>query len=334
MIHVAFSHFCRAGWLALLLSMINVHAATAATWERLAPLPVGNGGFVSAVLGGDVHLAGGTTWQGDTKLWLDQVWAYDARKNAWRDAGRLPAPLAYGVTGHDGRTWWIAGGSTGEKTHQSLWKIETGKAAQLVAPLTSGVVYAAHARIGARLYAVGGTDDQAAIDRVGSAFVAIDLATGAITRLASYPEAGLTTGTAAALGDRMFVFGGARWDATDKKVVNHRSAHVYSVATNRWEKLPALPHPGRGYCAVTLDDRHILVAGGYRNDEVEFVADAYLFDVTSRTYLPTRPLPYAGMVGLVQAGEWLYCLGGEDKKRHRTDAVFRIRWRELLASAR
>jgi hypothetical protein len=36
-------------------------------------------------------------------------------------------------------------------------------------------------------------------------------------------------------------------------------------------------------------------------------------------------------VTLIRNGEWLYCLGGEDRKRHRTDAVFRIRWQELLS---
>jgi hypothetical protein len=37
------------------------------------------------------------------------------------------------------------------------------------------------------------------------------------------------------------------------------------------------------------------------------------------------------MVTLVKDGEWLYCLGGEDRKRHRTAAAFRIRWASLLS---
>jgi len=314
--------------LLLLLAVASVSAAP--TWERLAPLPVGNGGFVSAAIGGDIVIAGGTTWQGDVKTWLDQVWVYEPARNTWREAGRLATPLAYGVTGQGADAAWFASGSSGQATYRILWKIDRGLQPQRIATLDAGFVYAAGGRIGHQLIVVGGTDDQAALERVGNRCLALDLRTGAATRLADYPEAGLTTGTAAAVGETLYVFGGARWDPDRKTVFNHTTAHAYSTVTDRWTALPRLPHPGRGYTAVALDDRHILLAGGYRDDAVEFVADAYLFDVQARTFTPTTPLPYAGMVGLVVGGEWLYCLGGEDRKRHRSDAAFRLRWRELL----
>jgi hypothetical protein len=38
----------------------------ATTWERLAPVPISNGGFVSAAVGGEIVIAGGTTWNCDT----------------------------------------------------------------------------------------------------------------------------------------------------------------------------------------------------------------------------------------------------------------------------
>lgn len=314
--------------IALLLTAASLAAAP--TWERLARLPVGNGGFITATIGGNIVIAGGTTWQGDVKTWLDQIWVYEPARNTWRESDRLAAPLAYGVTGHGADTGWFAGGSSGKETHRLLWRIDRSLTPQRVATLESGVVYAAGGRIGDKLYVVGGSDDQGALDRVGSRCFAFDLKTGAATRLADYPEAGLMTGTAAAVGEKLYVFGGARWDAGKKTVVNHKTAHAYSVVTGKWTPLSPLPHPGRGYTAVALDERHIFIAGGYRDDAVEFVADAYLFDVTSGRYTPTTPLPYAAMVGLVQSGDWLYCLGGEDRKKHRTDAAFRIRWRELL----
>ena len=272
-------HFPLGGIFAVVLVMNLANAAPSPAWERLAPLPLSNGGSISGVLADTLIVAGGTHWRDDTKVWFDQIWTYDALHNTWREAGRLSAPLAYAVAGGDGRTFWFAGGSSGTTTHRSLWKIEAGFAPQLVAPLDHGIVYAAGSIIDSTLYAVGGTDDQAALERVGNIFLAIDLKTGAITRLADYPEAGLTTGTAAAVGDRLFVFGGARWDSVLKTVVNHATAHAYSVADKKWTALPRLRHAGRGFAAVALDDRHILVAGGYRNDEVEFVADAWVFDV-------------------------------------------------------
>lgn len=313
---------------ALLFSSLGAAPA----WERLPSLPIGNGGFVSGVMAGDILIAGGTTWQGDVKRWLDRIWTYDTQKGEWREVGTLPAPIAYGVAADDGQTWWFAGGTTGDRSLRTLWRVEPGAAPRRVAELDRGLVYAAGARIGNKLYAAGGSDDQGALDRIGNQFVSIDLESGHVRRLAAYPEAGLSTGTAAATAGRIHVFGGARWDPEAKTVVNHASAHAYSVTTGRWEKLPDLPYPGRGYCAVTLDEGRILVAGGYRNDEVEFVRDALIYDVNTRRYAPTVPLPYAGMVALVAAGDWVYCLGGEDRKRHRTDAAFRIRIADLLAA--
>ncbi|MBM3866050.1 MAG: hypothetical protein FJ381_09170 [Verrucomicrobia bacterium] len=323
-------------FVALLGALLRVplSAATPPAWERLAPLPVGNGGFVGAALGGEIIVAGGTTWQGDTKRWLAQIWAYSPARNTWREAGRLPAPLAYAVSTQVGETLWFAGGSSRETTHRTLWTMDASRTPQLVSRLERGFVYAAGARVGLTLYAVGGTDDQGRLDRITNQFLAIDLKSGAITRLADYPEASLTTATAAASGGEIFVFGGARWDAAKGTVVNHTTAHAYAVGEQRWSSLPALPHPGRGYTAVTLDDRHIFLAGGYRSDVVEFTADAYIFDRERKTYTPTTALPYAGMVGLVTDGPWLYCLGGEDRKKHRTDAVYRIRWASLLPAPR
>ncbi|MBL9210352.1 MAG: hypothetical protein JNL92_07775 [Opitutaceae bacterium] len=310
-------------------AFLSVSTASAA-WERLAPLPVPNGGFIGAASGGRIIAAGGVTWKGDTKIWLDGIWSYDPGRNAWSETGKLPAPLAYSVSGSDGTTTWFAGGSSGVTTGRSLWRIDPGQAPRVIAAIEPALVYAAGALIGTTLYAAGGSDDQAAIERITSAFFGIDIRNGKATRLPDYPESSLTTGTAAAVGGKLYVFGGARWDAAAKAVVNHASAHAFSPDTNRWERLPPLPHPGRGFKAVALDERRILLAGGYRNDEVEFVRDAYVFDTQTRTFTPTVALPYAAMVTLIQSGEWLYCLGGEDRKRHRTDAVYRIRWQELL----
>ena len=121
---------------ALLIAPFAI-AATPAKWERRAPLPVGNGGFISANLDDQIVIAGGTTWKGETKIWLDQIWAYEPRRNRWREVGRLSAPLAYGVAGQAGATLWFASGSSGATTHRALWKMEIGFSPQLVAPLVA-----------------------------------------------------------------------------------------------------------------------------------------------------------------------------------------------------
>ena len=313
-----------------LLGSPFVAATPLPAWEPLPPLPVGNGGFVSAALDDEIVVAGGTTWHGDTKLWLDQIWAYHPRRRTWREAGRLPAAVGYSVFGQDARALWFAGGSSGASTHRSLWQMTTAAAISRVSPIDHGAVIGFGALIGSTLYLVGGTDDPTRTDRTTNVCVGIDVGTGETRRLADHPESSVITGAAAALGDRLYVFGGGGWDAAGRTVVNRASAHVYLPAEDRWEALPPLPRPARGLAAVVLDESHILIAGGFRGPQEGFVADAMLFDPTARTYTPTVPLPYAAMVGLVRSGDWLYCLGGEDRAKHRTDAAFRIRWRDLL----
>jgi hypothetical protein len=48
------------------IALLMAHAAAAATpamWERRAPLPVGNGGFISATIDDEILIAGGTSWR-------------------------------------------------------------------------------------------------------------------------------------------------------------------------------------------------------------------------------------------------------------------------------
>jgi hypothetical protein len=298
--------------------------AQAAGWEKRAPLPVANGGFVAAALGGRIVIAGGTTWDGETKLWLDRLWSYDPKTDQWSEAGQLPAALAYPASAQVGDTLWWAGGSRGDMTHRALWTLDRDLTPRLVSRLTEGFVYAAAAAIGLELHVIGGTDDQAALDRVSRRFRSIDLKTGRVTELPPYPEAGLTTGTAVAAGGRVLVFGGASWDATARTVINHAAAHAYDTRTRQWTALPPLRRANRGLTAITLGPRRIYIAGGYENDEVGFVNSAVIFDPENPGYRPATPLPYAGMVTLVKVDGWIYCLGGEDRKRHRSAAVHRI----------
>jgi N-acetylneuraminic acid mutarotase len=302
----------------------------AAGWERVASLPEPNGGFLCGDINGEVVIAGGTNWKNDAKHWLSGIHAYNPATDQWRQIGTLDAPLAYGVSGQDAQVLWFASGSSGTNTHRSILKIDKGLAASRAPALDTGFVYAAGAIIGPTLYVLGGADDQASLEKATNALLAIDLGTGTVTRLPAYPEPAFVTGAAAACAGRLFAFGGARWDTEAKTVANLSSAHAYFPAEKRWEKLRPLPYAVRGITAVALDDRHILLAGGYKDDATGFVTDALLYDTQSGEYAPTTPLPYAAMVSFVKSGDWLYCLGGEDKKKHRTDAVFRIKWKELL----
>jgi N-acetylneuraminic acid mutarotase len=179
--------------------------------------------------------------------------------------------------------------------------------------------------IGERMYFVGGTDDAANL--VGVTQAAYSLEKCGLTRLADYPGKPFATAASAVVGNELFVFGGMNYDAEAKLSVNSAEAYAFSPEKNVWRKLKPLAVPARGLTAVTLDESHIYIAGGYRDD---FTAEAVIYDVKSDSYRKALSLPYAAMVGLVKMDGHVYCLGGEDKKQSRTDKFFRIPVADLL----
>jgi N-acetylneuraminic acid mutarotase len=312
-----------------LLLMVPTLACVAAGWEQLAPMPEPNGGFICGAIGDHIVVAGGTNWREDAKRWLDRIWTFNPRANTWREAGRLAAPVAYAAFGHDTAGLWFAGGSSGPETHATLSLIDRALAAKTAAKIEPRFVYAGGAILDGKLYVIGGAPDQSRTEAASNACFAIALRDGAATRLRDLPAPGFFVGAVAACGGRVFVFGGARWDAAVGAVANMNSAFAYSPEEDRWTRLPSCPFAARGQAAVALDERRIYIAGGYKNDTQGFTAEAFIFDTQAGTHQIAPPLPYAGMAGLVTAGDCLYCLGGEDSKKHRTDAVFRRRVAEL-----
>jgi len=80
-----------------------------------------------------------------------------------------------------------------------------------------------------------------------------------------------------------------------------------------------------------LDDRHILIAGDFFTP----IALARIVLFTTPEAIGISDLAFAVRrdVNLVQTGDFVYCLGGEDRMKHRSSACYRIRWRELLSRA-
>jgi N-acetylneuraminic acid mutarotase len=110
-------------------------------------------------------------------------------------------------------------------------------------------------------------------------------------------------------------------------VANVDAVFIYSIAEKRWTRGAPLPFASRGLAACIFDDRHILIAGGYTD---RFSADCFIYDTKADRYSNTLSLPYTAMVNLVRAGDFVYCVGGEDKMKHRSPNCYRIPWRELL----
>ncbi len=314
-------------------------ALSAAEWERLADLPEPNAGFVCGRDGERVIVIGGTHWEGGQKNWLCSVSEWSATSGQWSKAPELKSPLAYAVplqwddpeTG-ESRLSFI-GGTDGKSPVKAIgqWQ-RNGAVFQPLPELPDNVVLSAGAQWGSDILLVGGTNDPANLAGLSKSVYHLHPSKGSweTKLLPDFPGKATGIPAAALVGDSLYLFTGACWDASSSTVINTTAAHAFSFTSQSWRSLKPFPLAIRGLSAVLLDGRHIYLAGGYESSSEGFVATAFLYDVETDQYRSAVPLPYAAMVGLVRLGGFVYCVGGEDKPKSRTAAFHRIPVKTLL----
>ena len=303
-----------------------------AAWEPLPGLPVPNGGFFCGQLGGKIVVLGGTTWKGDTKHWLDEIWSFDPDTAKWTSKGRLPNPLALGVAGEWMGDLAFAGGTDGQKPRAEVWRLTRSFELKKVGRLKKDAALATGGVVDGELIVLGGGADVSKLDGLTKGGERFSLKESAGSDLPNAGNFAMGFGASASLGNELFVFGGVRHDPVNQ-LANLNGAWAFNTAQNQWRSLRPFPHSVRGPAAVRLDDHRILIAGGYGGPADTFSAVAFIYDTQKDVYARTIDLPIAAAVGLVRAGEFVYCLGGEDKMKHRTDACFRVRVDELIGAA-
>ena len=314
----------------LFLSLVLISTAHA-QWEALPSLPEPNGGAFCGPADGKIVVVGGTHWEGGTKNWLRSVHAFDSASKKW---STLPAlrdgPVAYGVTLPQAASFQFLGGSDGTRTVKTIGAVNaTGATLQKVPELPSSIVLAAGGVVDGSFIIAGGTDDAANVSGVSRSTYSIAFSGGTwqVRPLAVFPGKAFMSAGSTATNGELLVFGGLNWNENSKAIENTTAAHAFSPAMNAWRVLKPLEVANRGLSAVALDDQQIYLAGGYRDD---FTADAVIYDVKTDSYREAKPLPYAAMVALVKCEGFVYCIGGEDKMKSRTDKFFRIPVAELL----
>lgn len=144
-------------------------AAGGLAWRGLPGLPEVRGvaGAFAGVSNGVLLVAGGANfpqgapWEGGSKCWHDRVWVLEDPAGAWRDAGRLPRPLAYGVAVTTGRGVLCIGGSDVERHHADcfLLRWEGGRLVTEALPaLPRPLAEMAGARLGDTVLLAGGSE--------------------------------------------------------------------------------------------------------------------------------------------------------------------------------
>ncbi|MDB6028667.1 MAG: galactose oxidase [Verrucomicrobiales bacterium] len=287
---------------------------------------MGMGNFVAGTDGDDIVLAGGISWKNDTKLWLDQTWRFDAKKATWTEGAKLPHPMAYAAFAQLKDQIYFSGGSDGKVTTNDFCQLSTKLDLKKIAKIEKPLVYSATAIAGSKQFIIAGGGDAVDLKTLTNIVYSIDLASGKTEALPDFPGGNLIVPTAAAIGGQLYVFTGGYID-TNAQAVNVNSAFAYNINNRTWKKINPYPLAVRGLASCALDDRYILLGGGYTNG---FSDVSYLYDTKTDAYLKNRPLPYPAMATFLKTGDNLYWLGGEDKMRHRSELVYVTKWRELL----
>lgn len=171
------------------LTMIfATHIASAITpsdWKHLPDLPdkLGVAGAFAGVSNGSLVVAGGANfpdkmpWEGGTKKWHDTIWALDRPDGKWREVGKLPRPLGYGVSATTDKGVVCVAGSDVETHYADAFVLSVNGGEVRTEKLPSLPIALANscgALVGSVLYVVGGNEKPGETECGNRAF-ALDL---------------------------------------------------------------------------------------------------------------------------------------------------------------
>jgi N-acetylneuraminate epimerase len=318
-------------------------------WRQRIPLPdpVGVAGSFAGVSDTTVLVAGGANfpqrppWAGGRKVWHDEVWAVAGVAESWKQVGRLPRPLAYGVSATGPRGLICVGGSDEVRHHGDCFFLRLVDGEVQVQPLPSlpqPVANACGAIVGGTLYVCGGTESPEAV-RPLAALWALDLAAAPAgwKKLQDCPGGPRMLATAAAAGDGLFVCGGADLKpAADRpERIYRRDAWLYRPG-HGWKRLADAPQPivAAPSPAPVLGSGEVVVLGGDTGEHVGFQPPekhpgfsrrVLGYDPAHDRWRDLEPAPVARVtVPTVHwQGEWLVP-SGEERPGVRSPQVWRV----------
>lgn len=252
------------------------------TWEQAAQVPdaVGFAGAYAGVSNGHLLVAGGANfpegtrpWSGGTKQWNDKVFVLAEKGGEWKEVGRLPHPMGYGIS----LTWQdqvIVLGGADQSTHYKdvyLLRYEDGRIITDRLPdLPVPNANACGALLDGVIYVAGGLAHPADTSAADT-FWSLDLKRSPAERrwetLEGWPGPSRMLGVAGIIGDAFYLMSGVALHVPEGDSLARRTylndAYRY-LPGNGWERIADLPHataaaPTPGH---TTDMDKLLVFGG------------------------------------------------------------------------
>ncbi|MCA8973480.1 MAG: sodium/solute symporter [Planctomycetes bacterium] len=243
-------------------------------WRELPALPDPQGlaGGFCGVSGDALLFAGGANfpapvWVHD-KVWHDAVVVLPQPDGAWQRVGRLPRPLAYGMSVSVGDEVLCIGGDDEVRVHAEVFALRwDGRQLQsrdlpaLPEPLANGGA----ARIGATVFVVGGQNGKSVRSAVARGY-RIDLTAESPSwqPLPELPGGARTLPFVVAQhdgrGHRLYVFGGRHHDPTRPfELAFRRDLWEFDPGCDRWRRRADAPVPLAAGAAVPIGQSHLMV---------------------------------------------------------------------------
>lgn len=235
-------------------------------WVELAPLPEPRHHITPAIVGGKLYAAGG--FDGPFPQWAmkSDLFVYDIQSDTWTKAKPLPGPRGEHVAAVVDERIHIIGGRVPGESGRAHFDAYIDTSSHYIydpaanewtngRPASTARNSAAAAVIDGLIYVVGGRanimqDDGTQLQHNLHTLEVYDSKTDDWRALSPMPEA-LGGIAAAALGGKLYVFGGEQWTPEQKVFA---STWVYDPKSDNWARTSELPTARHGLAAATVGE--------------------------------------------------------------------------------
>jgi N-acetylneuraminic acid mutarotase len=242
----------------LLVLVVSATLTPAADWNALPPVPqkLGVAGAFAGTHNGVLLFAGGANfpdkmpWDGGKKTFHDEIYVLETPNGTWKQVGKLPRPLAYGlgVSTKDGLL--CIGGCDANKHYAEcfLLSYKDGKLSTdtNIPPLPHACAYACGAAVGEFVYLAGGQIKPDSRDTSTKLWrLHFPSKNPEWEEFERIPGRGRILATAAVNVDAILVFGGVDYDLDENNQPIRtylKDSYAYDPASG-WTKLKDLPTP-------------------------------------------------------------------------------------------
>jgi N-acetylneuraminate epimerase len=339
--------------LALLPGRTMAFAADGAVSLEWTPLPsLPNSPGVASPFAGYSHdvllVAGGANfpdappWKNGTKVWHDRIYAL--MDGQWRIVGKLPEPMAYGISFQTSRGVLCVGGSDAlnHRTDVFLMRLEAGQIEfESLPDFPLPIANACGVLTGSTVYVAGGTESSAST-QASSTFFSLDLSAEKPqwNRLPDVPGPGRMLSVAATDEKSIFIFSGASLaPGNDGKPVRSylRDSWRFDIAGSSWKRRTDLPFAAVAApspAAVAKSGKIIVLGGddgshvGFQPPEQHpgFSKTALVYDPAADRWTADTVLNVSRVtVPLVGTSDGFILASGEVRPGIRSPEVWRLR---------